>query len=580
MSKVFRLIIFSFLTSVSTIKAQSYHADLNNGWKFKQVDNSKWMPATVPGTVHTDLMANNIIPDPYYRDNETKLQWISEKDWEYKLEFIFPKKAVALPNAKLTFEGLDTFADVFLNGKKILSANNMFRTWTVDIKQQVKSGKNTLRIVFHSPDRVVDSLAKAALPLVRPSENNRHYARKAQYHYGWDWGPKLTTSGIWKGVKLEAYDLFSCGGAKVVNKPTVKLVQQPDSIGTSFYFEIDGKPVFMKGANWIPADMFLPRLTKERYRKLLVAAKEVNINMLRVWGGGIYESDYFYELCDSLGIYVWQDFMFAGAMYPGDEKFLDNVKAELKDNITRLNKYKCIVLWCGNNEIDEAWHNWGWQKQHNLSAQDSTKIWQEYLKLFKEIMPEYVKKYAPGIPYVSTSPKNGWGRKTSMTDGDAHYWGLWHGVEPIQVMKEKVPRFMSEYGMQAMPVMNTIKKYALPKDYDTASEVMKVHQKHRTGYANLAKYIEMEGLHPKTFEEYVMATQEVQSRALETSINAHMNSGGRCMGTLFWQFNDCWPVCSWSVIDYYGEKKKAYQTVKELYAKEVPFIKIATKVNQ
>jgi beta-mannosidase len=543
---------------------------LNNGWKFKDAARDEWLPAVIPGTVHTDLMKNKRIPDPYYRDNEIKVQWVSQKDWEYQSTFNIERNMLSKKHLNLVFEGLDTYADVYLNGKLILKADNMFRTWKVDVKQYVWADKNKLLIHFYSAERKVDSLAKAALPLVRPSENNRHYVRKAQYHFGWDWGPRLITCGIWRDVSLEGCDEVKTEDEswKKQLKNKINLVQKPDSMGRSFYFTVNEQPVFMKGANWIPADMFLPRLTKERYRKLLVAAKEANVNMLRVWGGGIYEDDAFYDLCDSLGIMVWQDFMFAGAMYPGDGAFLENVKQEAIDNIKRLRHHPCIVVWCGNNEVDEAWHNWGWQRQFKISKEDSVRLWKDYTRIFREMLPELVQQYDGTRPYISTSPMHGWGRRQSMTEGDSHYWGVWWGLEPIEKYREKVPRFMSEYGMQAMPNWETIIKFSLPQDWDTSSAVMKVHQKHTAGYRNMAVYLEQNGHKPATFREFADATQEVQKKALATAITAHMDAAPYCMGTLFWQFNDCWPVSSWSVIDYYGGKKKAYYTVKKLYGQK------------
>jgi beta-mannosidase len=321
----------------------------------------------------------------------------------------------------------------------------------------------------------------------------------------------------------------------------------------------------MKGANWIPADVFLPRLTKQRYRQLLLAAKEANFTMLRVWGGGIYEDDAFYDLCDSLGIYVWQDFMFAGAMYPGDSSFLENVKQEVTDNILRLRKHKCIVLWCGNNEIDEAWHNWGWKEQYHLTSADSTKLWNDYRTLFHQLIPSLVKQYDSGRQYIASSPLYGWGRQQSMTHGDSHYWGMWWGMDSISMMSKKIPRFMSEYGMQAMPNIESIRRFATNADMDTSSVVMKIHQKHPTGFKTLNNYLQMEKIPVTDFASFISATQELQCRALETAIKAQRHSNGRCMGSLLWQFNDCWPVCSWSIVDYYGRKKKGYETVKKLY---------------
>jgi beta-mannosidase len=558
------LLLVSVLLSVKNFSQSSISQVLTAQWKFKQVGKEQWFKATVPGTVHTDLMANHIIDDPFYRDNEKKIQWISKEDWEYESSFNIDAKTLSKKTVELVFDGLDTYADVYINNHLVLQADNMFRTWHVNAKPFLQPKNNQLRLVFHSAESKADSLAKAALPLVRPCENNRHYVRKAQYNFWWDWAPTMITCGIWRNIHINAFDTHPA--EEPVQNPykryNIQLVQEKDSIGQSFYFTVNGKPTFMKGANWVPADVFLPRITHEKYRNLLVAAKEAGFNLLRVWGGGIYEDDYFYHLCDSLHIYVWQEFMFAGAMYPADNAFLENVKQEAIDNIKRLRKHPCIIVWCGNNEIDEAWHHWGWQK--GVSSKDSTQLWNDYKKLFQELLPDLVAKY-DGRPYISSSPKYGYGDKKSLSYGDSHYWGVWVMGEPIETYKTKVPRFMSEYGMQAMPNWETIEQFSLPADWDTTSSTMRVHQKHIRGYQNLALYLNQNNMHPTTFKDFVDATQELQSKALETAITAHINAQPRCMGTMFWQLNDCWPVASWSVIDYYGRKKKAYYTVKKLY---------------
>ena len=533
---------------------------LNEGWLFREVNGGKWLKAEVPGTVHTDLMRNQVIEDPFFRDHASKLLWISEKDWEYKNEFFLSSNFNPNQKKYIVFEGLDTYADIYLNDLFLGRADNMFRQWRFGAIG-LKPGRNQLKVRFFSPLRIADSLAKNS-DIKRPCENNRHYLRKAQYHFGWDWAPQLPTCGIWKNVYLSSEPQAKNEKAEYAD---VQLIQTADSIGQSFYFTVNGQPTFMKGANWVPADVFLPRVTKNRYRQLLIAAKEAHFNMLRVWGGGIYEEDDFYTLCDSLGIYVWQDFMFAGAMYPGDSAFIQNVKEEAKQQILRLRKHPCIALWCGNNEIDEAWNNWGWQKQFEISANDSMRLWKEYVTLFQEVLPDLVQQYDSGRAYISTSPLYGWGREKSMTHGDSHYWGLWWGVKPVEIMREKVPRFMSEYGMQAMPNWKSMTKFSLPEDWDTSSPVMKAHQKHPTGYKTLSAYIEQEKLTPNSFRAFAEATQEIQHRAVKTALEAQLQSNGRCMGSLFWQFNDCWPVCSWSVIDYYGQKKKAYYTLQALY---------------
>ncbi len=548
------LVFLQFASNAQTVP-------LNANWQFKETDSTIWYPATVPGTVHTDLLQNKLIPDPFYGDNETKLQWIADESWEYKTQFDVKQNYRMYAKILLQFEGLDTYAEIVLNENVILKTDNMFRTYTINVKPFLKEKKNSLHIIFYSAKKMTDSLAKGS-SLIRPCENNRQYARKAQYNFGWDWAPQFITCGIWRPVKLMYGDEKKPEAAQYT---PVNLVQKRDWLGQSFYFTVKGSPVFMKGANWVPADVFLPRITKQKYRELLIAAKEANFNMLRVWGGGIYEDDYFYELCDSLGIYVWQDFMFAGAMYPADSHFLNNIKQEAIDNILRLRKHTCIALWCGNNEIDEAWHNWGWQEQFHLSKKDSTTLWNEYKAIFNELLPSLVQQYDSGRQYIASSPLHGWGRKQSMSQGDSHYWGMWWGMDSISVMKKKIPRFMSEYGMQAMPDLESVKQFALSEDMDTSSIVMKAHQKHPTGFQTLTKYLQMEHLTVTDFNSFILATQELQSRALETAITAQRKSNGRCMGTLLWQFNDCWPVCSWSIVDYYGRKKKGYYTVKKLY---------------
>jgi beta-mannosidase len=534
---------------------------LKANWTYKHADSSTWRKTGFTSTIHTSLLNDKLIPDPFYRDNEYKLQWIADQNWEYATQFDVKPNYKTFSNVLLKFEGLDTYTDIFLNDVKILSTDNMFRTYTIDVKSWLKIKNNKLRIVFYSVKKITDSLAKQS-NVVRPCENNRNYVRKAQYNFGWDWAPRLITCGVWRPVKL----IYGKDAMPATARyAPVKFVQENDSIGQSFYFTVNGKPTFMKGANWIPADVFLPRLTKQRYRQLLLAAKEAHFNMLRVWGGGIYEDDVFYDLCDSLGIYVWQDFMFAGAMYPGDSSFLENVKQEVTDNILRLRKHKCIVLWCGNNEIDEAWHNWGWKEQFHLTSADSTKLWNDYRILFHELIPSLVKQYDSGRQYIASSPLYGWGRQQSMTHGDSHYWGMWWGMDSISMMSKKIPRFMSEYGMQAMPGIESIRRFATNADMDTSSVVMKIHQKHPTGFKTLNNYLQMEKIPVTDFASFIAATQELQCRALKTAIYAQRHSEGRCMGSLLWQFNDCWPVCSWSIVDYYGRKKKGYETVKKLY---------------
>lgn len=650
-NKIGILFFILLLISSNFLYAQATKVKFDK-WSFKNVKDTKYSPATVPGTVHTDLLANGIIEDPFYRDNEKKVQWIEKEDWIYRTEFTVENLE---SKRDLVFEGLDTYANVFINGKKVLYAENMFCGYRVkDINKYLNKGINILEVVFRSPIVIEDSLAKAFYKntgLKKLPETGRIFTRKAAYHYGWDWSPRLVTCGIWRDAYMEVYEdnkinnvyisqAFSDDYTKaflyfsidlisettsqyeisIVNKSenTVKtfpyskslsvtmenpklwwsnglgepflydfdvvlkrdnitldtrsirtgirkieLIQDKDSLGKSFYFKLNGVPVFMKGANYIPADNFLPRVTKEKYRDLIKTAKETNMNMLRVWGGGVYEDDEFYNQCDENGILVWQDFMFACAMYPFNDNFLGNVKEEAAYNIRRLRNHPSIALWCGNNEIYEGWINWGWNKDYTQAQ--SELIENGYNKLFKELLPSLVREYTPEINYVHTSPEIGWGHKESMTQGDSHYWGVWWGMEKFDTLEKKVPRFMSEYGFQGFPDTSTINRFTDVKDRYLFSDVLKTHQKHPTGYETLTKYMEMYGLKTSNYNEFIKNTQTLQILCLKTAIEAQRRAMPYCMGTLLWQFNDCNPVVSWSLIDYYGMPKPSLEVVKRLY---------------
>ncbi|MDZ4330498.1 MAG: glycoside hydrolase family 2 protein, partial [Flavobacterium sp.] len=561
--------ILCFINLFFVANAQNNLVVLKNGWQFRQEKTVKWNAATVPGEVHTDLLNNKLIPDPYYRDNEKKMQWIEKKNWEYKTSFQATPEALKKKNTELVFDGLDTYASVYLNGKLILKANNMFRQWRVDVKKYLHPGTNKLVIVFLSAQNVVDLLAKRDLPFVIP-DNPRLYVRKAQYHFGWDWGPKFTTCGIWKEVRLETFDEKTPEKPYVLNRK-IELVQQPDSLGKSFYFKIDDKPVYMKGANYIPSDAFLSRVTKKEYEKIVLSAKDANMNMLRVWGGGVYEDDYFYDLCDKYGINVWQDFMFAGTMVPGDKAFFDNVKEEVQYQVKRLRHHPSIVLWCGNNESDEAFKNWGWQKSMNMSKQDSTRLWKDYVRLFQDSIPKWVKEVDNKRPYISSSPLFGWGKEKSITEGDSHYWGTWWGLEDIEVVKNKTGRFVSEYGMQAMPNYSSIEKFTSAEDRYLFSDVLKAHQKAGKGFTKLNSYLNryfIDSTKVKNMKvaDYTYLTQCLQHYSLKNIIGIHRSKAPYNMGTLVWQLNDCWPVASWSVTDYYNRQPKAaWYAMREAY---------------
>jgi beta-mannosidase len=643
--------------------------EINGNWTFRQVGEADWMPATVPGTVHTDLMENGIIDDPYYRLNELDVQWIDKVDWEYKTTVWADENILGRDRIQLDFKGLDTYADVFLNGKQILAADNMFREWKTDVKKVLNEGENELHIRFRSP--IVEGLKKYdANEFVYPGAENDQaergqvedgkrvsiYTRKAGYHYGWDWGPRLVTSGVWRPVLLTAWDearieslqivqhevsddkatftavfeveaekrgkatlavknngttlatasvqlqegiekyevdfeilnpqlwwtnglgeahLYNITGELEMGKRkiseetrigirTLELVREKDEYGTSFYFKLNGHPVFMKGANIIPNDMFLPRVTEKNYRTLIETAKKSNMNMLRVWGGGIYEDDIFYGLCDENGILVWQDFMFACAMFPNDEPFLKNIRQEAIDNVKRLRNHPSIALWCGNNEILTAWNTWGWKGLAERQGSDvPEKVWQAYVDIFHKTLPEVVEKFDPQRSYWGSSPSSGLGVQADLVNGDEHYWGVWWGKEPFETYATHLARFMSEYGFQSFPEFATVKKYTAPEDHDIYSEVMKSHQRSSIGNETIEYYLLKEYNRPKDFESFLYVNHVLQAEGIKFGLEGHRRAMPFTMGSLYWQLNDVWPVASWSSTDYYQKWKALQYYVKK-----------------
>lgn len=654
MPYMFKKIFFFLILICCSVSAQTSYRNLSSeNWTFNKQNEAKKHKATIPGTVHTDLFQYQLIPDPFFGANEKQLQWIENENWEYETHFTLSESELKNQNIDLEFEGLDTYATVYLNGKIVLEADNMFRKWSISAKSHLKSGTNHLKVVFHSAvQKGKEQASKLSYTL---PEKERVFVRKAQYQFGWDWGPRFVTAGIWKKVqlkfwnsakienikysqielndkkaileftteiyvskvktiqlkineKIETFNLkkgknriqmqyeitnpkfWWCNGlgdanlypftieisqknqfldAKKLNigLRTIELIQEKDQAGKSFYFKLNGKSVFMKGANMVPPDSFLPRVSDATYFSLVENAKKANMNMLRVWGGGVYFDDAFYEACDANGILVWQDFMFACSMYPGDEKFVENVKQEVIDNVNRLQNHPSIAIWCGNNENDEGWHNWGWQKQFNYSKADSTQIRNDYKKVFHEMIPQTLDSLLPKEKniYWSSSPSIGWGRKESLLQGDSHYWGVWWGKETFEIYEKKVGRFMSEYGFQGMPNLETLQKVMNKEDLNFTSEAFKNHQKHPTGYETINEYMERDYIVPKNFEDYAYVSQLLQARGMKTAIEAHRRAKSYCMGTLYWQFNDCWHVTSWSSLDYYGNWKAFHYQAKRSF---------------
>lgn len=672
-----KVIIFTllFAAKISHVyPASIVRQELQTNWLFRQERGINWYPATVPGTVHTDLMDNNIIEDPFYRLNERGVQWVDKEDWIYKTEFSVSAEIFGKQMIELHFKGLDTYADVLFNDSLILRANNMFREWKVNIKGLLKENKNELKIHFRSP--LKEDMGKYDDRPYHIFSNNDQsenggifdkkvgvFARKAGYHYGWDWGPRLVTSGIWRPIYIVAWDdmiikdvhylqkevntsqaklkvririlsvcrkdidwLICSEGKEMVHKPIslvegennvevdftidnphlwwtnglgepylytfssilakngrvqdmhqhriglrdLKVIRQKDKWGKSFYFELNGKPLFAKGANYIPQDSFLPRVSPERYKQTILDAVNANMNMLRVWGGGIYENDLFYELCDQYGILVWQDFMFACAVYPMTSEQLENVRQEAIDNVVRLRNHPCLAIWCGNNENHIAWFGWKWIEAYGAELKQARK---DYKDVFHNLLPQVVGKYDelsfywPSSPY-SGNPDAGCEQNypNINPEGDAHYWGVWGG-DSIETYNNVRARFFSEYGFQSFPEYQSILQYA-PKveDHQIYSEVMMFHQRGGiNANARIEKYMMDEYKETTNFRQQLYIGQLMQGDAIKTAIESHRRQMPYNMGSLFWQHNDCWPVASWSSRDYYGRWKAQHYYARKAY---------------
>ncbi|OFS92578.1 beta-mannosidase [Stenotrophomonas sp. HMSC10F06] len=642
----------------------------------------QWRPAQVPGAVHTDLLAQGQIPDPYVGAPEAGLQWIGLADWEYRARFDVDAGTLARAHAELAFDGLDTFATVTLNGQPLLQADNSHRTWRARVDGKLRARGNELRIALRSPIRTLLPGVQAMPHKIAGNYPSPYgdepkdamvgnFVRKPGYHFGWDWGPRYVTAGIWRPVQLESWDaqrltaltvqtraldatradlevavevesaavgtaavqvevldpdgkrvaridrkaLLKAGDNRIVmpvalSQPrrwwpagqgeqarytvratlapgttdatrieqrtglrTVELRREVDrNGGQGFAFVINGVPIFAKGANVIPFDMFPARVDAARIRRELTAARDANMNMLRNWGGGYYEDDVFFDIADELGLLVWQDFMFGGGMQPGyDPDFRANVVAEARDNVRRLRHHPSVVLWCGNNEEETAWKDWGHGR--DLTAADpafAAKVWQGYVDLFGNDLRQVVAEEGLGVPYWSSSPSNDLDEKANdSTRGDKHYWQVWgNPALPVTAYLHETPRFMSEYGLQAWPVLRTLDGIIPAAEQQVDSPTVRAHQKFMAGEGNqrLLKYIEEEYGTPRDFPAFVYLSQVMQADGIQLAALHHRASRPYTMGSLYWQLNDVWPGASWSSIDYAGRWKALHFHAKRFFA--------------
>jgi len=629
---------------------------LTGEWQFRQTLTDRWLPAKVPGSVHLDLMALDLIPDPGYGDNEIKVQWVAETDWEYFREFEIDADLLTCQQVFLVCEGLDTLAEIFLNERLLGKTDNMFRHYRWDVKPYLHEGSNRILVRFTSPvNYITEQLGKRYLICGSQSIEGGTYLRKAACHFGWDWGPKLPAIGIWKDIRLEgrntarlvdihirqrhqdgvvsldahlsvdrwqetaltavvrltapdatsqevsstiadkdqvlrmdvqkpqlwwpngygAQPLYQVevelwSGQRLVDKRiykiglrTIELRQEADAWGKSFTFVVNQVPIFAKGSNWIPAETFFTRITDLSLDHFLKSAALAHQNMLRVWGGGYYEDDRFYELCDRYGILVWQDFMFACGIYPlDDEMFTANVRQEVVEAIHHLRNHACLALWCGNNEMEQGWTTWGW----DLPVWQSLK--QQFEKFFYQTLAEIVAEEDPDTAYWPGSPSSGvpFENPNGEFQGDAHYWDVWHGRKPFSAYKDQYPRFMSEFGFQSLPPLETIQTCTPADEWNLTSYIMEHHQRSPQGNALIVAQMGEHYRMPKDFSAWVYMSMVLQAEGIRSGVEHWRRNKHRVSGTLYWQLNDCWPVVSWSSIDYYGRWKALHYAARRFYA--------------
>ena len=601
--------------------------------------------ATVPGCVHTDLMAAGLLDDPHLDDNERRSQWIGWSTWRYETRFDCP--ATDGGQVDLVCHGLDTVASLSLNGKMLGKTENMHRGYRFPVTDIVHATGNEVRIDFDSAERfAAEQVARTGGP--RPNPFHRPYAaiRKMACNFGWDWGPDLVTAGIWRPIELHRWHTArldtvrpvvrrvgdrwavevhvdvvhaatptavvvtaQVAGAKAsvettdaavtlrldVDGPrlwwptgygeqalydlrvevldagqvldrwqrrigfrTIELDTSADEIGSAFVLRVNGSAVFARGVNWIPDDTFVTRVTPQRYRERLSQALAANVNLVRVWGGGLYEADEFYDVCDELGLLVWQDFPFACSAYGEEERLAVEVEAEARDNIVRLSPHPSLVLWNGNNENIWGWHDWGWPEA--LAG----RTWGEHYYL--DLFPRLVAELDPARPYWAGSPYSGSMARHPNDDrfGVSHVWDVWNEKDYL-AYRDRTPRFVAEFGYQAAPAWSTMRRAISDTELTVDSPTVRHHQKASDGHAKLDRGLLEHFGRPGTFDDWLYLTQINQARAVCVGVTHLRAAQPTCMGTVWWQLNDCWPGPSWALVDGDGRFKPAWYALRDAY---------------
>ena len=620
---------------------------LHSNWKMKKLQDSEYLPAAVPGSVYHDLLVNHKMEDPYWRDNELKALKIMDSDFEYVSDFDVQPEMFQCDRVVLRFDGLDTIADIDLNGSMLGRAENMHRVWEYDVKSLLKEKGNQLKIIFHSPTKYI----KEQYAICRADGSPEAmvgfpHIRKTHCMFGWDWGPRLPDAGIWRDVTLlgitaaridSVYITQVHGGDSVklkldvaVDKATdgdfsyrveikspdgktaeyensVKEIEiadpklwwphgygeQPlytvrvtllkdggeidcwerriglrtmtmhiekDAEGESFAHEVNGVQIFAMGADYIPEDNIFSRINPARTRDLLNQCTAANFNCIRVWGGGYYPDDYFYDICDELGLIVWQDFMYACAVYELTPKFEANIRQETIENVKRLRHHASLGLWCGNNEMEMFIDRRLWDNTPKQTA--------DYIRMFEYIIPHVLREYDPNTFYWPASPSSGGGfdKPNDPTRGDVHDWDVWHGDKPFSDFRNYKFRYLSEFGFQSFPLLKTVESFTEPEDRNIFSYVMEKHQRNVAANGKIISYLYKTFLYPNRFDTLLYASQILQAEAVKYGVEHFRRNRGVCMGAIYWQLNDCWPVASWASIDYYGRWKALHYYAKRFFA--------------
>lgn len=634
---------------------------LNGTWQLSAGHRSlESVDMQIPGTVLSGLLAAGKIKDPFYRTNEDATRALFWKDYVFTRTFDVDEELLAQQHIVLVCEGLDTLAEISINGTFLAKTDNMHRTWKFQAKKLLHPGKNEIQIVFRSVLRFIEDYSYEAHKKINyipcGSMKGNQLLRKAHSMFGWDWGPQTIDAGIFRDIYLQGYshariedirihqqhaknvsvqtsitlsesvpgqklcvELSEDGADKplqtklcktnadgvaavdfVIENPklwwpndygdqplyivrttlldedgtslesitrriglrTLTISQEKDEWGNEFAFCVNGVKIFTRGGNYIPDDCLYTRITEKKLDYILESCRRAHFNCVRVWGGGYYPSDAFYDLCDEKGLIVWQDLMYACNVYDVTDAFAENCRQETYDNVRRLRHHASLGLWCGNNEIESAWDHWGdFQKETPYLRAD-------YIRLFEEVLPKAVQEADGETFYWHSSPSSGgcFDNPDDANRGDTHYWDVWHGQKPFTDYRKYFFRFCSEFGFQSFPCAKTVNSFTLEDDRNIFSRVMESHQKNNAANGKMLYYLSENLRYPKDLTHLLYASQVLQGMAIKYGVDHWRRNRGRCMGTLYWQINDDWPAPSWSSIDYFGRWKALHYMAQKFYA--------------